>query len=91
MVSTSAEMDAVGGYMNSKGMSIIKGAWIDGTDAVTDGVWLSESGEEITYIKFMGLEPNGWGSENCLGISSTAASDNSCDGNGFIYYTLCEQ
>jgi len=43
-VSQGAEMEAVGDYMRwTGGMPFDKGAWIDGTDAVTDGVWLLES------------------------------------------------
>jgi len=91
LVSQGAEMEAVGAYMTLKGIPFNKGAWIDGTDAVTDGVWLSESGEEINITWWAFLEPNGWVKENCLGMSIIASVDIPCTGDDFIQYTLCEQ
>ena len=90
LVSTEAEMDAVGEYMSMNGILINHGAWVDGTDAVTDGVWLSESGDEMHITWWSFVEPNGQESENCLGISNKEAFDISCSGDGFIQYTLCE-
>jgi len=90
LVSTEVEMKAVGDYMRSEGIPFNKGAWIDGTDAVTDDVWLSESGEEITVFRWSLSEPNGGVQENCIGIY-IEAFDIPCNGDDFVQYTLCEQ
>ena len=61
--------------------------WVDGTDAVADGMWLSDRGTLLTYIPFYPNEPNGHGSENCLSSSAGQVYDVSCSAQ---YPFVCE-
>jgi len=89
LVTTAEETSAIQAYLLTKGLAAFV-AWIDGTDFATDGVWLAESGEELPYIGFTGVEPNGGMTENCLGVTVDGALDFNCDGNNDMQYTLCE-
>jgi len=89
LVTTAEETSAIQTYLLTKGLAAFV-AWIDSTDAATDGVWLAESGEELPYVGFTEVEPNGGMTENCLGVTVDGALDFNCDGNRDIQYTLCE-
>jgi len=89
LMTTAEETSAIQAYLLTKGLTEVYG-WIDGTDAATDGVWLAESGEELPYIGFTGLEPNGRVAENCLVVGISQVIDITCNGNSYVQYTLCE-
>jgi len=86
LVTTAEETSAIQSYLLAKGLTEVYG-WIDGTDAATEGVWLTGSGEEMLYIGFTGVEPNGGTTENCLGVNVDEVWDVDCD---VMLYTLCE-
>jgi len=67
-----------------------KGTWIDGTDEVQEGVWLSEGGEQLPYLPFTGGNPDGGKRENCIGVHAYGMFDISCNINGQVYQSLCE-
>ena len=89
LVTTAEETSAIQTYLLKKGLTEVYG-WIDGTDVATDGVWLTGSGEELPYIGFTGVEPNGGMAENCLVVGVSEVVDLTCDSNSYVQYTLCE-
>ena len=45
--------------------------YIDGTDAATEGTFVSSvTGAALTYLPWSGGEPNNWDNEDCLNILS---------------------
>ena len=43
--------------------------WIDGTDVVTEGQWLLQTGELLTYTGFVAPQPNGGTAQNCISMN----------------------
>jgi len=64
--------------------------WVDGTDAVTEGVWLTDSGDVMSYTGFTDKEPDGGVGENCIAVAVDSVIDIRCVRNAYVYYTLCE-
>jgi len=87
-VTTAEATSAIQSYLLTKGLTVDYG-WIDGTDAATDGVWVAGSGEDMLYIGFTGVEPNGGNGENCLSVGINDILDFICDGRSDMQYTLC--
>jgi len=90
LVSTAEEMSALQAYMQQQG--VIEMLWVDGTDAVTEGVWLTDSGDVMSYMGFTVNEPNGGVEENCIVIFKTDiafhVTDVPCDYSNV--YSFCE-
>jgi len=88
LFSTAEEQGAVILYVLGNGL-YEQLAWIDGTDAVTEGIWLTESGDVMSYTGFSEQEPNGREEENCIAVYGLVI-DTTCDVNDNVHYTLCE-
>ena len=55
---------------------------IDGTDVATEGTFVSSvTGRNLTYLPWIGGEPNNWGNEDCINIyrDSGKWNDIPCD------------
>jgi len=76
VVSEAQEMAAIQGYLISIGDTSYM--YIDGSDAATEGVWVRESGDVMTYTGMNGVEPNGGSGENCLVVSTNVIGDYPC-------------
>ena len=91
LVSTAEEMSALQAYILLQGV-VEMWMWVDGTDAVTEAVWLTDSGDVMSYTGFTGNEPNGGVGENCIAILKMDINfnvvDYPCGIN--VNYSLCE-
>jgi len=88
LVSTPEELNAIQTYMIFVGtFSYVR---IDGTDAATEGLWMTEAGEPMTFTGFTGLEPNGGTITNCIGITFNTVDDIQCTAHAFVPTVLCE-
>ena len=61
--------------------------FIDGTDAATEGVWMTEAGDVMTYTGMFGDEPHGGTNQNCLGVTSGNLFDIPCTN---LMSAICE-
>ena len=89
LVSTAEEMSALQAYMLRQGANKTW-MWVDGTDAVTEAVWLTDSGDVMSYTGFTDKEPDGGVGENCIAVAVDSVIDIRCVRNAYVYYTLCE-
>ncbi len=56
--------------------------WLGVSDAVTEGVWLTDAGAPVPYLGFAGREPTGDTDENCAVLDTGSAGswrDQPCD------------
>ena len=88
LISSAEEKGAVIKYVQDHGMYATM-AWVDGTDAVTEGIWLTESGDVMSYTEFSDEEPNGMEWENCIVVHALVI-DWTCNTSPFVNDTLCE-
>jgi len=88
LVTSADEMDAIWSYMRVFGSSYR--VWVDGTDEATEGVWVTEAGEPMSYLGFTGDEPHGGTSENCIGVAPFFVFDVPCTANTYVFHALCE-
>ena len=87
LISSQEEMDAARSYMqNFSGR-----AFIEGTDAAQEGVWIDAAGNEMPYSGWTVNEPNGGSGENCKAIAASEVLDNDCFGSQWVTLALCEQ
>jgi len=61
--------------------------YIDGTDVVTEDVWVTEAGDVMTYTGMSGSEPNGGTAQNCLAVTSNNIMDFYCN---YALSAICE-
>jgi len=88
LVPSAVEMNALRSYMHSVGFG---GRYrIDGTDAATEGVWMTETGEPMPFPAFTNSEPGGGTGENCLGVASGQVFDINCSPTTYVVHALCE-
>ena len=89
IVSSEAEMRAIQQHM--KDVNLLKViAWVDGTDAAKEGVWLTEGGNPLPYRGFTGRNPDGGERENCIGVNPRAVLDIVCTESGLVSLSICE-
>jgi len=88
LVTSADEMKAIWSYMRVFGSSYR--VWVDGTDAATEGVWVTEAGEPMSYLGFTGVQPNGGTKENCIGVAPYHVFDITCTSNTLVFNALCE-
>jgi len=87
LISSQEEMDAARSYMQR----FSGRAFIEGTDAAQEGVWVDTAGDEIPYSGWTVNEPNGGSGENCKAIEASEVFDNGCIGSTWVTLGLCEQ
>jgi len=87
LISSQDEMNAARSYMQGYSGR----AFIDGTDAAQEGVWLDAEGNAMPYSGWTVSEPNGGSGENCKGIAASEVFDVGCIGSQYATLGLCEQ
>ena len=88
LVPSADEMNALRSYMRIFGSSY--SVRIDGTDAATEGVWISETGEPMPFPAFTEGEPSAGTGENCLGVADNHVFDVDCAPTTYVVHALCE-
>jgi len=97
----SAKCQSLGGYLALISDDQVKAAvlgflasypsppyyFIDGTDVATEDVWMTETGDVMTYTGMSGSEPNGGTAQNCLGVRSDYLFDTACTN---LMSAICE-
>jgi len=81
-VTSREETDALRLHFDSRDL------WIDGTDVVTEGEWLLQTGERLIYVGFVAPQPDEGTNGNCLFIENDHVGDTRCTRSNGI---LCEQ
>ena len=90
LASSAEELAAVQAFIQSEGIGPDDGVWVDGSDAETEGVWRTASGEVMTYFGWTGDEPNGGTNENCIRLRGDRVYDDGCDVTHKFVAALCE-
>jgi len=50
---------AVLAFIQSEGIGLTDGVWVDGSDAAEEGVWRTATGDVMSYFGWTGVESNG--------------------------------
>ena len=90
LVSSAEDLAAVQAFIQSEGLGITNGTWVDGSDAAQEGVWLTSAGDIMNFLGWTGVEPNGGIYENCMLLVGNQVWDLTCNYAGFTSATLCE-
>jgi len=76
VLASAVEMAAVQAFFHAE--LSLEYTWVDGSDALEEGVWRTSDGEVMTYLGWTGSEPNGGSNANCRNTRAGDVNDSAC-------------